>query len=295
MTLPPHIANQAFCNISALEAGLIDLPDDMFVANAIPGSVTTAPTLSFLIQHSRTGKKLVFDLGLRKDWENYPPVTVERIKKTYAISIIQDVIESLGKGGTSPADIDYVCLSHCHWDHTGYTRSFTNSTFLVGNDSKTLFQPGYPENPEARYASDLLPKGRTEFLDSIVWEPIGPFPHALDFFGDGSLYIVDAPGHLAGHVNILARTSQDGGWIYLAGDSAHHWSLITLEAEIAVGHPSSSFSCAHQDKEAAEGHIRRIHDLWKLPRVQIILAHDEPWYSKNKGGSSFWPGKIESL
>ncbi|KDR78197.1 hypothetical protein GALMADRAFT_65036 [Galerina marginata CBS 339.88] len=291
MSLPNPAADQAFCNVSALEAGLLDLPDALFITNAEEGHVTVAPSLSFLLRHSQKGTHLVFDLGIRKDWENYPPVVVDRIKATYLVEVKQDVVESLEKGGLSPAKIDYVCLSHCHWDHIGNTLPFTNSTFLVGSACQSLFKAPYPQDPMGRFSSDLLPPGRTRFLDTSDWDPIGPFPRALDFFGDGSLYIIDAPGHLSGHVNILARTSNDGAWIYLAGDSAHHWNLITLESQVA-GHPHS---CAHEDKEAAEKHIRHIHALWKLPRVQVLLAHDEPWYKKNKDGDSFWPGIIESL
>jgi len=295
MSLPSPAADQAFCNISALEAGILDLPDEMFITNSQPGHVTVAPSLSFLIRHSQKDTHIVFDLGIRKDWENYPPVIVDWIKSTYPVQVRQDVVESLAKGGIPPTKIDYVCLSHCHWDHTGNTLPFTDSTFLVGSACQSLFNSPYPQDPNGRFSSDLLPEGRTKFLEPGDWKSIGPFPRSLDFFGDGSLYIIDAPGHLVGHVNILARTSKDGAWIYLAGDSAHHWNLITLESDIAVGHPNHVHSCAHEDKEAAEEHIHRIHALWKLPRVQVILAHDEPWYKKNKDGGSFWPGKIASL
>lgn len=57
---------------------------------------------------------------------------------------------------------------------------------------------------------------------------IGPYPRAMDIFGDGSMYIIDASGHVDGHINILARTSPDGAWILLGADSAHHPDLITL-------------------------------------------------------------------
>ncbi|KAF8964387.1 Metallo-hydrolase/oxidoreductase [Flammula alnicola] len=297
MALPPPSANQPFCDVSALEAGLIELPDEMFISNATPGKVTTAPSLSFLLNHSTTGQKFVFDLGIRKDWENYPPVIVDWIHNVYRVHVKQDVAESIVKGGASLSDIAYVCLSHVHWDHTGDTQPFTNSTFLVGGACESMLKSTYPEDPKGRFASDLLPQGRTKFLNTSdsEWKPIGPFPRALDFFKDGSLFIIDSPGHLAGHVNILARTSQDGGWIYLAGDSAHHRNLITLESEVAVGHPGHVHICAHEDKEAAEEHIRRINELMKIPGVQVLLAHDEPFYNKNKDGPAFWPGKIPSL
>ncbi|KAF8158352.1 Metallo-hydrolase/oxidoreductase [Crassisporium funariophilum] len=295
LSLPAPSANQAFCDVSALEAGLIDLPDEMFITEATPGNVTTAPSLSFLLSHSENGQKFVFDLGIRKDWENYPPQIVSWIENTYKVDVAQNVVESLAKGGTSPTDIAYVCLSHCHWDHTGDTHPFTTSTFVVGGACQRFFQPGYPQDPEGRFASDLLPQGRTRFLDTTDWKPIGPFPRALDFYGDGSLYIIDAPGHLSGHVNALVRTSSNGAWIYLAGDSAHHWNLITGDSNISVGHGGHVHGCAHEDKDAAEEHIKHIKSLWKMPGVQVLLAHDEPWYAKNKGGSQFWPGKIQPL
>ncbi|KAF8195442.1 Metallo-hydrolase/oxidoreductase [Pholiota molesta] len=290
MILPQYSPNQAFCDVSALEAGHIGLTDEMYITGAIPGKVTTAPSLSFLIRHSTSGQTIVFDLGIRKDWENYPPVVVEWVRQCYPLSVPQDVAESLVKGGLPPSDVNYVCLSHCHFDHIGDTRPFINSTFLVGGTCQSMLKPGYPEDPKSSFVSDLLPAERTIFYDTSDWKPIGPFPRAFDFFKDGSLFIIDAPGHLAGHINVLARTSSDGGWIYLAGDSAHHWNLVTLESAIATGH-----NCAHEDKEAAEEHILRINTLMKIPRVRVLLAHDEPFYSKNKDGPVFWPGKIPSL
>lgn len=40
--------------------------------------------------------------------------------------------------------------------------------------------------------------------------------------------------------------------------------------------------------------MRRIRELTEMPRVKVILAHDDPWYKENKGGTAFWPGKIPS-
>ncbi|KAF9013496.1 Metallo-hydrolase/oxidoreductase [Cyathus striatus] len=257
----------------------------MFITGATKGNVTTAPSLSFLLRHCENHQNFLFDLGIRRDWENYPPPVVECINQVFRVNVQQDVVESLRKGGTSPQDITNVCLSHC----------IGIIVFIVGGDSKTLFNPGYPVDSKSDFASDLLPLGRTHYLVPADWVPIGPFPRAFDFYGDGSLYIIDAPGHLPGHINILARTSSDGGWIFLAGDSAHHRYLLTGEAEISDGPAGHADDCAHFHKELAELHIHRIQELMKLPRVRVILAHDEPWYKENKGTSQFWPGKITSM
>ncbi|KIK69598.1 hypothetical protein GYMLUDRAFT_33970 [Collybiopsis luxurians FD-317 M1] len=293
-TLPPPSNNQAYCIVSALEAGHLDLPLEVFLDNAPKGSVVNTPSLAFLLRHSRSGEKFVFDLGIRKDLESFPPSIKELSKVLLRATVPRDVAESLMKGGLSPADVNTVCISHCHWDHTGDTKPFVNNEFVVGAATASLFKPGYPEDPKSAFESDLLPAGRTRFVDFSDLPPLGPFPHALDYYGDGSLYIVDAPGHLPGHVIAAARTSNDGGWILLGGDSAHHWNLITGESQIACGHPGLSGGCAHLDLSAAIQNIERIREFMKLPRTRVILAHDEPWYKENKNSDAFWPGHIIS-
>jgi len=292
MSLPPPTADQAYCDVSALEAGMIVLTWSGFTTSAIPGSADAVPSLSFLLQHSTNRKKFVFDLGIRKDWEKLPQNTFTLVKEMFPVTILQDVVESLAKGGVSPGDITTVCLSHVHFDHSGDPTLFPESTFLVGGDAKAVINEG----TNVLVAADLPPT-RTEYLSPTEWQPLGPFPRALDFYGDGSLYIINAAGHLPGHINVLARTSADGAWIYLAGDSAHHWDLITGKGNIAVDEAVTGFArCAHIDKDAAEQHILRIRELRESePRVRVLLAHDGPWYEGNKGGSAFWPGKIPSL
>ncbi|KAF5360534.1 hypothetical protein D9756_004740 [Leucocoprinus leucothites] len=297
MALPPPTENQPFCTVSALEAGYIYLNPAMFIENATSDIPQQCPSLSFLLQHSSNKKKLVFDLGIRKDWENSPPKIIKWIKTVYNVDVPQDVVESLEKGKLSPLDIDTVCLSHSHFDHSGHTAPFARSEFIVGGETRDLFADGFwPQNPDAAFPADLLPADRTRFLgDDVDWQSIGPFPRAYDFYGDGSLYIVDAPGHLSGHVNLLVRTNADGGWIYLAGDTAHHWNLLTGQSAIACGHPGHMHQTAHQDKALAEAMIKRVQELMKIPRVRVLLAHDSPWYEENKGGAAFFPGQFESL
>ncbi|KAG5637087.1 hypothetical protein H0H81_005820 [Sphagnurus paluster] len=290
MSLPSPVVDQAYCNISALEAENIGLPLKVYI-DTPANQVLLAPSLSFLIQHVKRPEKLVFDLVIRRDWLNLPPQAIAiDYENNFDLRVQQDIVDSLAKGGLEPTDINTVCLSHCHFDHVGDHKLFPTGTFMVGAAAAELFEPGYPTNPTSSFSSDLLPHDRTLYLKSDGWKPIGPFPHGLDFYGDGSLYIVDSLGHHPGHLNILARTSSDGVWLLLAGDSAHHWSILTGESEIATAH-----GCAHVDKEAAERHIARIQDLMKQPRVRILLAHDDPWYKENKEGSSFFPGKIASL
>lgn len=302
-TLPPPSPNQAFWDVSALEAGNLTLTCTIIVSTAAPDERLAVPALAFLLTSSAsqpTGKpkRILFDLGLRKDFAcALPPIDSELAQNVFAGKVPQDVADSLAKGGLTPADIDLICLSHVHWDHFGDPALFPDSRFLVGSGTRALLQPGYPDDPNSHFPSNLLPVKRTDFLAvNEDWKPIGPFPHALDYFSDGSLYIVDAPGHLPGHLNLLIRISSTGDWLYLAGDSAHDWRLIRGEGEIAVRYDEQHGRvCMHVDKEVAAETIRHIADLLTIPRVRVLLAHDAEWYEHNKGGSQFWPGKISLI
>ena len=136
----------------------------------------------------------------------------------------------------------------------GEPRDFPSSIFVVGHGSLALlagtlskFRGGH-----SFFEPDLLPNGRlielTDPVESALkecdletkpgtlnfdrpWRPNGMLQHTLDLFNDGSLLIVNAPGHLPGHINLLAQTS-DGHQVYLGGDVCHDRRLLNGENEI---------------------------------------------------------------
>lgn len=55
---------------------------------------------------------------------------------------------------------------------------------------------------------------------------IGRFP-AFDYFGDGSFYLLDSPGHAIGHLCGLARTTTSpDSFILLGGDICHYAGIF---------------------------------------------------------------------
>ncbi|KAH7909074.1 beta-lactamase-like protein [Hygrophoropsis aurantiaca] len=298
LTLPLPAAEQAYMDVSALEAGHLRVALNTVLADALPSEVQIFPSLAFSLRHSGSGTNVVFDLGIKRDIQAYPPGVHDRIAKfQFEPSVKQSVSESLAIGGIPPEEVDIVVLSHLHWDHVGDPSPFTTATFVVGGECHDILTSGYPLNPLSLISSSSVPIDRTRFLSSLDFSTsIGPFPRACDYFGDGSMYIIDAPGHMAGHVTLLARTSGDGSWILLGGDAAHEFRLVTGEKQIAhridaLGH----VMCMHVNKEQAEDTIRRMGLLLKIPRVQVLIAHDYVWYDANKGGSAFLPGVIPPL
>ena len=177
----------------------------------------------------------------------------------------------------------------------GDVKPFTNATFVLGGESEPVLKSGYPQNLESVIDARSVPLDRTRFLESALFsESIGPFPYAYNYYGDGSLYIIDAPGHIPGHINILARTNSSGSWIYLAGDTCHDIRVIMGEREFAVSHDSQgNVVCVHSDPAAARVHISRVRQLYSNPYVEVIIAHDWRWFDATKGiRNVFFPGVI---
>jgi glyoxylase-like metal-dependent hydrolase (beta-lactamase superfamily II) len=119
------------------------------------------------------------------------------------------------------------------------------------------------------------------------WEARGTLPQTLDVFRDGSLLIVNAPGHLPGHINLLAR-GPDGRQIYMAGDACHDKRLLTGEKSIGEWEDDHGHTCCiHADRREAERTIERIRIL-ENEGVEIIFAHDVQWENEPSNKSRFF-------
>ena len=129
-------------SVHALSAGSLTIPEKFFVTPADPDIKFTVPSLSFLIQHKTPSRttRIVFDLGIRKDLSLYPETLQKHIDSRQPIKGEPDVVASLKEGGLTPGDIDFVILSHVHYDHVGYPADFGNSKtkFVVGPGSLDL-------------------------------------------------------------------------------------------------------------------------------------------------------------
>ena len=136
----------------------------------------------------------------------------------------KDVADILPENNVSAKSINSIIWSHSHFDHIGDPSKFPASTSLVvGPGFKKKFLPGAPEDPEGIHSSAW--EGRE--LVEVAFDQnlkIGRFD-AIDYFGDGSFYLLDSPGHLIGHICALARTTEDT-FMLLGGDACHHGTEI---------------------------------------------------------------------
>ncbi|KAF1924830.1 Metallo-hydrolase/oxidoreductase [Didymella exigua CBS 183.55] len=206
-----------------------------FMAPPVPGLETFKifPSHSFYIEHP-SGKRLVFDLGIRKDYPNYSKSIVDYLPTTkYDIQVSKIVVEILEDHGVSPETIEAIVWSPWHWDH-------------IGDPSSFPYRVGYPANlispiRESDYANRELREIRFE-----TDLKIGQFP-AFDYFGDGSFYLLDSPGHAIGHLCGLAGTTTDGkSFILLGGDICHHAGIFRPSQYLPVPKSISPHPCNSQ-------------------------------------------------
>ncbi|KAF2200238.1 hypothetical protein GQ43DRAFT_441758 [Delitschia confertaspora ATCC 74209] len=205
------------------------LASSIFYVPSISGAEKmSCPAFSFLIRHP-SNRSLLFDLGVRPDHSKedvLPPALISRITKMGAeITVEKGVRQILEEGGFDAKQLEAVIWSHWHFDHVGDPSTFEPHTALiVGPGFKSRVGPGYPANPEATFLeSDYAGRELREisFEEEGVVE-IGEFK-AFDYFGDGSFYLLDTPGHAIGHLSGLARvTSNPDSFIFMGGDACHH-------------------------------------------------------------------------
>ncbi|KAI0020989.1 beta-lactamase-like protein [Xylariomycetidae sp. FL0641] len=187
-----------------------------------------APCYAFLIQHPALDRTLVFDLGIRKDWWNWPPPLLARVRASgYAVDVPKHVREILDEHGdvVDTAAVEAVVWSHAHLDHTGDPATFGPGTALVvGPGFRRHLLPGYPARADAPFPETAYAGRELRELDfAATGLRVGRFP-ALDYFGDGSFYLLDAPGHAVGHLCGLARVTggPDSSFVLMGGDAVHH-------------------------------------------------------------------------
>ena len=111
----------------------------------------------------------------------------------------------------TPGDIEFVSFSHQHGDHTGNGNMFVGSTWIVDADERAFMfgAEGRASQAFPNYAQ--LENARARVIEG---------DSDMDVFGDGTVVIVQAPGHTPGHT-ILRVNLANAGTVLLTGDMWH--------------------------------------------------------------------------
>jgi hypothetical protein len=82
--------------------GELSIPADLFVMPRIGGAEHLKINIfSFLVKHPASGRQVIFDLGLRKDFENLPQHYMDRFKTSFKMHVEKDVADILTENGVA--------------------------------------------------------------------------------------------------------------------------------------------------------------------------------------------------
>ncbi len=186
----------------AFEVGDILVKDiSIFNPGVDEGQQVHFTNSAYLIKHDKG--TLIWDTGLP---DALADSTEGNDSPAFLVKMPKTLSSQLAEIDVDPATIDYLAVSHEHFDHTGNMPLFNNATILLQEEEyKSLF-----ENEE-RPASAL---------DSLKGNAYVKLTGNHDVFGDGSVVIMRAPGHTAGH-QVLYINLPETGPIVLSGDLYH--------------------------------------------------------------------------
>jgi N-acyl homoserine lactone hydrolase len=206
--------------ILALDTGSSMLEQSMLTYASGFGELVSVPRVIWVLRGPTT---VVVDTSVPRSGS-----AAEFIGEDFSRTAGQDPRNALSAAGVSPADVEYVLLTHLHWDHAGNCDLFPEATVLV-------------QEQELRYAIAPGRFFRKSFLSPLGGWGVPPYivPN-LDVVRGSveiapGLRVEPSPGHTPGSQAIVAATAD--GTFAIAGDSA--LTYANVEADIPPGFHTS--------------------------------------------------------
>jgi N-acyl homoserine lactone hydrolase len=164
----------------------------------------------------------------------------------------KSLASQLASIGVDAGQIGIIGISHYHYDHTGQAHRFPQARLLMGkNDLAVLRKPG---NEDAQALAHWLGgEGRIEEVSGDK-----------DVFGDGTVVMLDLPGHTPGHHGLLVKLSRMG-YVLLSGDAAHFRENY-LNNGVPVFNVDRAQSLASLDR--FKGIAQNLH-------ATVVIQHDD--------------------
>src|SRR5262249_47496113 len=133
----------------------------------------------------------------------------------------EEIGPQLNAMGIRSSDVRVVVLTHLHHDHTGGLHHFPHNRIVATAECfRFAKRMGSLAGAIPRRWPVWFNPEPLEFFGPAV----GPFTRCAPLTKDGSVFAVETPGHMTGHVSIVARSEH---LIYvLAGDLTYRQHLL---------------------------------------------------------------------
>jgi glyoxylase-like metal-dependent hydrolase (beta-lactamase superfamily II) len=164
------------------------------------------------------------------------------------------LVDQLAQLKLSPDQIKYVGISHYHADHTSQLPSLPKATLLIGKgdwDAVNAPKPA-PGVNAAAFTHWISGGGKAE-----------PVTLDKDVFGDGTVVMLETPGHTPGHHSLLVRLKEKGN-VLLVGDLAHFHE----------NYDSNGVPSFNTDRAATMASLDRVKKIAANLKATVIIQHD---------------------
>jgi glyoxylase-like metal-dependent hydrolase (beta-lactamase superfamily II) len=200
--------------------------------------------------------QLVFSCYLIKHGDDYMVWDAGFGKAAGPVAPKETMPELLAKLELKPDNVKYIGISHYHGDHVGQVDLFPKSTLLIGKgDWEALTEPAMATamaNP-ATFAPFIKGGSKVE-----------PVTGDKDVFGDGTVVMLDTPGHTPGHHSLLVKL-KDKGYVMLSGDLAH----------FQENYNSNGVPLFNVDHTHTVGSMDRFKKIAANLKATVIIQHDQ--------------------
>lgn len=185
------------------------------------------PVSVFLIEHPTHGKILI-DTGWNRDMspdgKNEKDAQIASLGNRILykagpadLPMGESALEKLAKLGISPSDLDYVILSHLDDDHANGLPQFKDAKRILVSKEEL----DYAEHDKVGRIRMQKKWWENVDLRTFTWNGTeGPAKKSFDLFGDGSIVLINIPGHTPGQVAVKV-TGKDGKFFLYYADGGY--------------------------------------------------------------------------
>lgn len=245
----PAAPAQPVVALSRLDCGSLTVSDLSVFSTAgnYKGVTKTLTDSCYLIRHG--DDLMLWDTGLPGAIAGKGPQT----EGVFTVELKRRLVDQLADLRINPGDIDIVGISHFHDDHTGGLADFPDARLLTGKadwDAISAASPD-PRIQVAPYAHWVKGGGAVQ-----------PVSGDFDVFGDGSVVMLDLPGHTPGHMALEVRTA--AGIVLLSGDVTHFYE----------NYANDGIPTWNTDKEASLASIGRLKQIAEDTGAKVVIQHE---------------------